>query len=222
MCFSSSIAHLVSGVRTKDGGLLEADVVVANADLPYVYQNLLPDKKMGEKFSHLKYTSSAIMFYWGMDKQFTELSVHNMFLAKNFRSSFDDIFKRFTLPEEPSFYIHVPSRIDPTAAPPNQDTFMVLVPCGHIEEAKDQQWDELIARARAAVLRKLKEEVKLESIEEHIKFEEIISPAIWKDKFNLAKGSCFGLSHTFTQLGYLRPQNQHDTLRNLFFTGCST
>jgi hypothetical protein len=40
--------------------------------------------------------------------------------------------------------------------------------------------------------------------------------------FNLEKGSCFGLSHTFTQLGYMRPHNQHATINNLFFVGCST
>ena len=30
----------------------------------------------------LKYTSSAIMFYWATDKPYTELETHNMFLAK--------------------------------------------------------------------------------------------------------------------------------------------
>lgn len=43
-----------------------------------------------------------------------EFDVHNIFLAKEYKSSFDDIFKRHLLPEDPSFYINAPSRIDPS------------------------------------------------------------------------------------------------------------
>ena len=32
----------------------------------------------------------------------------------------------------------------------------------------------------------------------------------------------FGLSHNFTQVGYLRPQNRHSDYQNLYFTGSST
>lgn len=41
-----------------------------------------------------------------------EFDVHNIFLAKEYKSSFDDIFKKHLLPEDPSFYINAPSRID--------------------------------------------------------------------------------------------------------------
>jgi phytoene dehydrogenase-like protein len=39
---------------------------------------------------------------------------------------------------------------------------------------------------------------------------------------NLAKGSAFGLSHNFLQVGYLRPQNRHARYNNLYFAGAST
>jgi phytoene dehydrogenase-like protein len=39
---------------------------------------------------------------------------------------------------------------------------------------------------------------------------------------NLAKGSAFGLSHNFLQVGYLRPQNRHPGYSNLYFAGAST
>ena len=56
-------------------------------------------------------------FYWGLDCTFPALGMHNMFLASDFRGSFDEIFARHRLPAEPSFYIHCPARIDPSAAP---------------------------------------------------------------------------------------------------------
>jgi phytoene desaturase len=43
----------------------------------------------------------------------------------------------------------------------------------------------------------------------------------WQSRFHLAKGAAFGLSHTFGQVGYLRPQNQHRRYRNLYFVGAS-
>ncbi|MFN7133499.1 MAG: phytoene desaturase, partial [Myxococcales bacterium] len=39
---------------------------------------------------------------------------------------------------------------------------------------------------------------------------------------NLDRGSAFGLSHNFFQVGPFRPANQDRTIRNLFFVGAST
>lgn len=45
-----------------------------------------------------------------------------------------------TLPNEPSFYVHAPVRVDPSAAPTGQDTLFVLVPVGHLDEAAPHDW----------------------------------------------------------------------------------
>jgi phytoene dehydrogenase-like protein len=59
-------------------------------------------------------------------------------------------------------------------------------------------------------------------LKEHIKFEVSYTPRDWKEMYNLEKGSAFGLSHNFMQVGYLRPQNRHKNYRNLYFAGAST
>jgi phytoene dehydrogenase-like protein len=59
-------------------------------------------------------------------------------------------------------------------------------------------------------------------LQSHIKFEIVYQPKVWKERFNLVNGSAFGLSHNFTQVGYLRPQNRHKQYKNLYFTGAST
>lgn len=56
-----------AGVMLADGTHLCADVIVADADLPYVYAHLLPDRAAAQRLEHLRYTCSAIMFYWGVD-----------------------------------------------------------------------------------------------------------------------------------------------------------
>ena len=59
-------------------------------------------------------------------------------------------------------------------------------------------------------------------IEAHLKFEVNYTPLSWRKRYNLMHGSTHGLSHTLTQLGYLRPHNQHPHYHNLYFVGAST
>ena len=208
-----------SSVVLGDGSRVAADVIVANADLPYVYKNLLPDKAAAERLERKKYTCSALMFYWGVDKTYPQLGTHNVYLAGDYRASFDRIFEDKSLPEEPSFYVHAPARVDPSAAPSGADTLFVLVPAGHLEEGQD--WEALKSRARSAVLDRLAKD-GVRDIESHLKFEVSYTPREWMSLYNLAKGAAFGLSHNFTQVGYLRPQNRHPRYRNLYFAGSST
>jgi phytoene desaturase len=210
-----------TGVRLANGARLHADVIVANADLPYVYKNLLPADPLAKKLENKKYTCSAITFYWGMDKQYPALGAHNVFLASDYRASFDRIFEDLDLPEKPSFYIHAPARIDPASAPAGEDTLMGLVPVGHLDTNGSQDWENLKNRARSTVLERLRA-VGVMDFAEHIKFEEAYAPMEWRDLYNLERGSAFGLSHNFMQVGYLRPQNRHNRYRNLYFVGSST
>ncbi|HEY4691414.1 MAG TPA: phytoene desaturase family protein [Anaerolineae bacterium] len=210
-----------TGVVLQDGVRLSADVVIANADLPYAYRHLLPDAAEADRLERLKYTCSAIVFYWGVDKVYPQLGHHNVFLSGDYRASFERIFKDKSLPDDPSFYVHAPARTDPAAAPAGQDTLFVLVPVGHLDENTSQDWEALTDRARSTVLRRLAG-IGATDLEQHLKFEVCYTPRAWRTLYNLAKGAAFGLSHTFWQVGYLRPQNRHRRYRNLYFAGSST
>ena len=213
----------VTGVTLEDGGTLSADVVVANADLPYVYSALLPDDGSAARLSRKKFTSSALMFYWGVKgEKSPALLHHNVFLADDeYRLSFDRIFRDHTLPDRPSFYVNAPARTDPSFAPADGDSLMVLVPVGHLDGNAPQDWEALTARARASVIERL-EGLSVENLAERIIFEETMGPPDYLRQLNLAKGSAFGLSHNFLQVGYLRPHNRHPRYGNLYFAGAST
>ena len=75
-----------------------------------------------------------------MDKRYEELGPHTLFLRDDYRASFESIVKNLTLPENPSLYIHAPARIDPSMAPPNQDTLIAIVPVGHLGANDQQDW----------------------------------------------------------------------------------
>lgn len=212
----------VTGIELEDGRQLAADLVVGNADLPYIYRDLLPETGEAQKLEKKKYTSSAIMFYWGVDRVYPQIGHHNVFLSGDYKGSFESIFADHTLPDQPSFYVHAPARTDPAAAPAGQDTLYVLVPVGHLDENTSQDWTDMVSQARKTVFERLEKQLGVKDLRQHIKFETVYTPLDWQKKYNLVKGAAFGLSHNFLQVGYLRPQNRHARYKNLYFAGAST
>ncbi len=209
------------GVILQDGQRLEADAILANADLPYVYHDLLPSDRHTQQLARKRYSCSVISFFWGVDRPYAELGPHTLFLADDFRANFEAIIRDLTVPANPSLYIHAPARLDPAMAPTGEDTLIAIVPVGHMNERQDQDWKALIKQARQAVFRRLAL-LGITDLEAHIKFETCFTPLSWHKRYNLARGSTHGLCHNLMQLGYLRPGNRHARYHNLYFVGAST
>lgn len=210
------------GIILQNGSTIRASVIVANADLPYVYRELLPDRWQSWRLDKLTYTCSAIVMHWGLDKEYPQLSHHSVFLSDDYRNNLNQIFRNQSISSSPSFYVHAPVRSDPSAAPAGFDTLSIIIPSGHLRNENGVNWNKLKNLARAHVIKRLKEE-GLEDIEEHIRFEMSYLPQTWKSLFNLTRGATFGsLGHQIRQMGYFRPHNRHRKYCNLYFVGGST
>jgi phytoene desaturase len=211
-----------TGVILKDGQKVTADIIIANGDLPYVYRELLPHTWKSSYIDNLKYSCSAIVFHWALDKVYPQLGQHSVFLTEDFRAGLDRIFKEHSMSDRPCFYLHAPTRTDPSAAPPGQDSLSVVIGVGHLNKHQDQDWARLVETARNFVIDKLRS-IGLEEIEKHIKFEICYNPHTWNNLYNVSRGAVFGsLSHSIMQMGYFRPHNRHNHYRNLYFVGGST
>lgn len=220
-----------TGVQLESGEHLTADVVVINADLVYAYNHLLPRSSRATSLSKRPASCSSISFYWSMDRVVPELKAHNIFLADAYRESFDDIFTRQLMPEQPSFYVNVPSRIDPSAAPPGKDAIVVLVPVGHLLDAAEgrglnpsnsQDWARMIRRARETVLATIEARTGASGLAQAIVSEAINTPQSWQERFNLDKGAILGISHSFFNVLSFRPGTKHPDIGRCFFVGAST
>jgi phytoene desaturase len=215
-------------VVCRDGERIEADVVLANADLPWVYRALL-DRPL----RRMKYTSSALMFFWGTRERFapTErggLHHHNVFFGSAYRESFRRIFEERRIPDDPSFYVANPAVGDPTMAPEGKSALYVLVPVPHLGEDDRDEWrhgadrpEGPVAQLRAKVLARLERTVA-PGLGAAIEREHVMTPRDWSARFSLERGSAFGLSHTLLQVGALRPPNRDRRIGNLYFVGAST
>lgn len=220
-----------TGVQLESGEHLSADVVIINADLVYAYNKLLPPSSRAKQLSKRAASCSSISFYWAMDRVIPELMTHNIFLADAYRESFDDIFKRQLMPAQPSFYVNVPSRADPTAAPPGKDTVVVLVPVGHLledgasrglEAHSEQDWERMVEYARETVFATIEARTGAKDLRAAVKHEEINTPRSWKERFNLDKGAILGISHSFFNVLSFRPGTKHPDIDRCYFVGAST
>lgn len=220
-----------TGVTLETGEVITADVVVINADLVYAYSNLLPYSPQTDSLQRRHASCSSISFYWAMDRKVPELTTHNIFLADDYRESFDDIFKKQLIPRQPSFYVNVPSRIDPSASPKGKDSITVLVPVGHLMSEKEgkgvdmqskQDWEAMVAKARETVLSTIETRTGARGLRQALVKEIANTPQSWKDTFNLDKGAILGLSHSFFNVLSFRPSTKHPSIDRLHFVGAST
>ncbi|WP_426756971.1 phytoene desaturase family protein [Myxococcus sp. Y35] len=208
------------GVRLEGGEVVEADAVLCNADLPYAYEKLLdPNATTLKRKEKLRYTSSGYMLYLGLKRRYPALQHHNVVFGRDYKGSFDDIFERFRVPEDLSFYVNAPTRTDASLAPEGKDALYVLVPVPH--QHPDLDWKVEGPKVRAKFFARMAE-LGFPSLEADIEVERVFTPDDWAGTFNLARGSAFGLSQNFMQIGPFRPSNQDARVKNLFFVGAST
>mmetsp|Transcript_32448 Transcript_32448/g.80057 ORF Transcript_32448/g.80057 Transcript_32448/m.80057 type:complete len:612 (+) Transcript_32448:58-1893(+) len=217
----SKATQRVLGVRLASGEVMEADVVVANPDLPCVWEQLMdhetfPEaKKEAERWEDADYSCSVIEFNWCLDIQIDALLHHNVFLSGDYKGSWVRPVEVSDLaaPKQHNFYCHNPVYTDPTCAPEGGSSIMVLLPVGNMNEQAREckkrgvpvpSEAEMVAAGREAILRRF-QEAGHGDLRAHIKHEAVTTPSEWKQKFNIKHGAVFGLSHGLTQLAAFRP-----------------
>jgi len=83
-------------------------------------------------------------------------------------------------------------------------------------------WQEDKSRFRDLIIRKLKNKVGLEDIEEHITYEKILSPVDWQDEMGVGYGATFNLAHNLGQMLLFRPHNRFEEFENMWLVGGGT
>ena len=142
------------GRDLADGQRLEADIVLANADLPYVYQDLLPTDGMAQstwRASAIPARSSVSSGAWISP---IHLGPHTLFLADDYRENFNSIIRDLGLPANPAC-ISTPRRgsIPPW---PRRTGYPDRDRAGRAPVSERQQdWAAIRDRARQQVFRRL-------------------------------------------------------------------
>ena len=193
------------------------DAVVSNADVFKTYQQLIPEVKKPLSALNQPKSSSVIVFYWGMDRTFPELKLHNMFMSGNQRLEYEQLFDGKDIPDDPTVYLYISSKQNPSDAPAGKENWFAMITVPH---NTGQDWDALVAVARERVLAKLSRNLKTE-LSGMIACETILDPVKVEQETGSAFGAVFGNSSNGIFAAFLRHPNFSGKVENLFFCGGS-
>jgi phytoene desaturase len=201
-------------INTK---LFNADVVVSNLDIWFTYKNLLPKISAPKKLLNQERSSSALIFYWGINKAYPKLGLHNILFSKNYKAEFDAIWKEKTIYCDPTIYINITSKHLKNDAPTGAENWFVMI---NVPSNNNQNWDKLIAEAKENIIKKINKILKTD-IGNHIIVEEILDPRTIESKTGSHQGSLYGNSSNNQYAAFLRHANFSSKIKNLYFCGGS-
>jgi len=211
------VAHnLAKSVQTKTKNY-DASIVVCNADIHTVYEKLIPSAQKLKKVDAQERSSSALIFYWGIGKEFPTLDVHNILFTEDYKEEFKHLFDSKTIYEDPTIYINITSKQIKADAPKGKENWFVMI---NVPSVFGQDWDAMIAKARQSILTKVSRTLG-EDIAPFIEFEEQLTPQLIQDKTNSYKGSLYGTSSNSRFAAFFRHKNFSSEYKNLFFCGGS-
>ncbi len=213
------------GVRLADGSEHRADTVVCNADAAWAYQHLIPAARrhpvLATRLKTMAYSNSLFVIYFGTKRRYLDspLAHHNIIMGADYRRQLRAIFGARHLPEELSLYVHMPSRTDPTIAPPGCESFYVLALVPNLDAQVD--WATQAEPLRDRIMQFL-EDRYLPDLQANLLAEHRIDPRHFATTLNSYKGAAFAAKPTLVQSAWLRPHTKSSQFDGLYFVGAST
>jgi phytoene dehydrogenase-like protein len=190
---------------------------VSNADAYFTYKNLLNNHRKSQKILKQERSSSAIIFYWGIKKEFPLLHLHNIFFSIDYKKEFDCIFNKQQLYTDPTVYINITSKMEVGQAPEGKENWFVMV---NAPANSGQDWDLLKEQLRSIVIKKLSRLLG-EDIETLIETEHTLDPLMIESQTASYMGSLYGTSSNSKLAAFLRHPNFTGAIKGLYFCGGS-
>ncbi|MFT4153073.1 1-hydroxycarotenoid 3,4-desaturase CrtD [Parafilimonas sp.] len=219
--FNSPVQKIITqhnratGLLVNEKGLY-ADVVVSNADVYFTYRLLLNDKHKANEILRQERSSSAIVFYWGIKKEFTQLALHNIFFSKNYEAEFRSIFNTKTVYADPTIYINITSKCEPgNHAPAGKENWFVMV---NVASDVKMSEPEIIQSYKKNIIAKLRRMLQTD-IEPLIETEAVLHPQKIEAETSGFAGAIYGTASNSRHAAFSRHPNFCKTICGLYFAG---
>ncbi len=211
------------GVELADGTVLEADVVVSDADAAHLYRDLVPRAEQAlatrVKLSQAHYSMGLFVMYFGTTRNYPDVAHHTIWMGERYRELLEDIFHRQKLAEDFSLYVHRPTATDPSFAPAGQDSFYVLCPVPNLQA--DIDWATEGPRLRDRIVEAL-ERTMLPGLKAAITADFYKTPEDFREEYRSVHGAGFSVAPIFRQSAWFRFHNKSESVRNLYLVGAGT
>ncbi|NCI48784.1 phytoene desaturase [Sediminibacterium roseum] len=207
----------VHGIVVNDENIA-ADIVVSNMDVYFTYKHLLNREHSAHKVLKQERSSSALIFYWGMKKEFPQLGLHNIFFAKDYKAEFDHLFRLKKIYADPTVYINITSKCEPGMhAPEGKENWFVMV---NAPANTGQDWQAYRNSYRETIIAKLNR-ILNDDIGKYIETEDVLDPVSVESKTGSYMGSLYGTSSNSRMAAFLRHPNFSKKIKGLYFVGGS-
>jgi phytoene desaturase len=205
----------ISGIAVN-GQLIPGDVVICNSDVKPAYRYLLKHTKAPKRTLEQEPSSSAMIFYWGIRKEFPQLDLHNIFFTEDYEEEFRMMFEERTVSDDPTVYVHISSKVVRSDAPDGCENWFVMV---NVPSNSGQDWDALRLKIRQNVIQKLNRILKID-LESLIETEDFLDPVRIEKRTSSYAGALYGSSSNDRMAAFFRHPNFSKT-KGLYFVGGS-
>jgi phytoene desaturase len=197
----------------------EFDQVGSNVDIELFYKKFILANEIPVNYSKLvqEKSSSGIIFYWGINRTFKELGVHNIFFSDNYQQEFTEIFQEKTVALDPTVYVHISSKVEKNDAPENAENWFILV---NTPANSGQNWEDFARITRQKVIDKINKILKV-NIEDHIEEEDYLDPILIENRTGSTGGALYGNSSNNKFSAFLRHPNFKKSIENIVWVGGS-
>ncbi|NHN41318.1 phytoene desaturase [Halorubellus sp. JP-L1] len=207
-------------VTTEPGETFFPDLVVSDADYAHTELELLDEGKRAydaDYWESRTYAPSAFLMYMGVEGDVEELEHHTLVLPTDWQQHFDEIFEDPAWPEDPAYYLCVPSKTDDSVAPDGHSNLFALVPVapGLHDDSETREY------YRDLVLDDVAENTGVD-LRDRMVVEETFTISDFADRYNAYGGSALGLAHTLRQTSLFRPSRRSESVDGLYYTGSYT
>jgi phytoene desaturase len=193
-----------------------SDLIASDLDIHTVYQHLLPQKYLPKKLLRQEKSSSAYVFYWGINKEFDVLGLHNILFSEDYKKEFDCLFNHDRPSEDPTIYINITSKYCKQDAPAHCENWFVMVNVPHNKKPTIDYAETL----RKNIVTKINRVLKTD-IEKYIVSESKLDPIDIAQQTSSYGGSLYGNSSNNKFAAFLRHANYSSKIKGLYFVGGS-
>ena len=209
-------SHSLTSIHCKNGMEFKSDIFVSNVDAKLFYSQLLK-VDVPQKIKKAENSSSALIFYWGIKKEFHQLDVHNILFSNDYKNEFDSIFEGKSVQNDPTVYINITSKIIETDAPKGGENWFVMI---NVPYNDGQNWEAFISLARQKIIHKINRTLNTK-IEDLIEEEKYLDPILIEQNTGSNRGSLYGSSSNHRMSAFFRQSNFSNEFKNLYFCGGS-
>ncbi len=197
------------------------DTVVCNMDVWLAYDRLLPGAKRPRITLQQQKSTSAVIFYWGIDRSFPELGLHNIFFSHDYAREFATL-EAGSLSDDVTVYVNISSKYVSGDAPTGHENWFVMV---NAPAHTGQDWEQLVSELRAQIIAMLSRELAPARapgwLAEHIRAERVVTPPDIERLTGSHQGALYGTSSNNRMAAFLRHPNFSRQIGGLYFLGGS-